>query len=135
MQCCSFCFFYFQCCSALSRRSEQIKTVKNNDYGSRMNFSRQEVLIYFVVCLWYQDVLDIRHDGKIHNCFCLLFLFSYVMSPVKKIIKTATDENYDITDLKSDDSTDDESKPRKKIPPWAQGLILFVYDSAKDFVN
>lgn len=71
---------------------------------------------------------DVKHDGRIFNCFCLLFLFSYEMSPVKKIIRTATDENYDITDLKSDDSTDDESKPRKKIPLWAQGLFLFVYN-------
>ena len=31
-------------------------------------------------------------------------------------------ENYDIGDLRSDDSTDDDEAPRKKIPSWAQGL-------------
>src|SRR6218665_1130439 len=45
------------------------------------------------------------------------------MTPTEKIRKPATEENYDITDLHSEDSTDDESKPRKKIPLWAQGQI------------
>ena len=30
--------------------------------------------------------------------------------------------NYDISDLCSDDSTDDELEPRKKLPTWADGL-------------
>ena len=29
--------------------------------------------------------------------------------------------NYDISDLRSDDSTDDELEPRKKLPAWADG--------------
>ena len=29
--------------------------------------------------------------------------------------------NYNIGDLKSDDDTDDEDDPRKKIPSWANG--------------
>jgi len=29
--------------------------------------------------------------------------------------------NYDISDLCSDDSTDDELEPRKKLPAWADG--------------
>jgi len=29
--------------------------------------------------------------------------------------------NYDISDLRSDDSTDDELEPKKKLPPWADG--------------
>lgn len=32
-------------------------------------------------------------------------------------------DNYDITNLGSDDSTDDEEAPRKKIPAWAQGKL------------
>ncbi|XP_067129832.1 histone-lysine N-methyltransferase, H3 lysine-79 specific-like [Centruroides vittatus] len=33
-------------------------------------------------------------------------------------------DDYDINDLKSDDDTDNESAPRKKIPSWAQGPQL-----------
>jgi len=29
--------------------------------------------------------------------------------------------NYDISDLCSDDSTDDELDPKKKLPAWADG--------------
>ena len=29
--------------------------------------------------------------------------------------------NYDISDLRSDDSTDDELEPRKKLPSWTDG--------------
>jgi len=29
--------------------------------------------------------------------------------------------NYDISDLHSDDSTDDELEPKKKLPGWADG--------------
>ncbi|XP_015792972.1 inner centromere protein A [Tetranychus urticae] len=32
--------------------------------------------------------------------------------------------NYDISDIKSDDDTDDEDRPRKQIPPWAKGDAL-----------
>lgn len=38
--------------------------------------------------------------------------------------KLANANNYDIGDIKSDDSTDDESAPKKRIPPWAQGMFL-----------
>jgi inner centromere protein len=40
--------------------------------------------------------------------------------------KAPTAENYDINDLHSDDSTDEEDKPKKKIPSWAQGAPLRV---------
>lgn len=47
------------------------------------------------------------------------------MTPeTKKPKKLATANNYDINDIKSDDSTDDESAPKKRIPPWAQGMLL-----------
>ncbi|XP_063591592.1 inner centromere protein A-like [Penaeus indicus] len=50
---------------------------------------------------------------------------SYDMTPeMKKPKKLANANNYDIGDIKSDDSTDDESAPKKRIPPWAQGSQL-----------
>ena len=44
-------------------------------------------------------------------------------APVK-VYKPSTDNNYDITDLHSDDDTDDEDRPRKKIPSWASGIYI-----------
>ncbi|XP_041353872.1 inner centromere protein A-like isoform X2 [Gigantopelta aegis] len=38
--------------------------------------------------------------------------------------KHSHEENYNITELHSDDSTDDDEAPRKKIPAWAQGQTL-----------
>jgi len=50
--------------------------------------------------------------------------FSYEMTPVaKKVYKSSNFENYDIGDLNSEDSTDEEDKPRKRIPTWAEGII------------
>lgn len=46
---------------------------------------------------------------------------TYDITPVRKVYKAGTAENYDITDLHSDDSTDDETQPRKRIPDWAVG--------------
>lgn len=47
---------------------------------------------------------------------------SYEMTPVRKYSRNY--DNYDITDMKSDDSTDDDEKPRRKIPEWASGPTL-----------
>jgi len=44
---------------------------------------------------------------------------SYDMTP-KRLPTPATVENYVIDDLASDDETDDEDNPRKKIPAWAE---------------
>lgn len=44
------------------------------------------------------------------------------MTPeIKKPKKLVNANNYDIGDIKSDDSTDDESAPKKSIPHWALG--------------
>ncbi|XP_071943604.1 uncharacterized protein [Antedon mediterranea] len=48
---------------------------------------------------------------------------SYDITP-QRIHKPSTEENYCIDDINSDDSTDDEEHPRKKIPSWAQGASL-----------
>ncbi|KAK7107005.1 inner centromere protein-like [Littorina saxatilis] len=48
---------------------------------------------------------------------------SYAITPVRQK-KKASMENYDIADMRSDDSTDDDEAPRKKIPSWAQGANL-----------
>lgn len=50
---------------------------------------------------------------------------SYVMTPPQvKARKPASSENYDIADLQSDESTDDEDNPRKRIPSWARPAAL-----------
>ena len=50
---------------------------------------------------------------------------SYLMTPPPaQTRKPATSENYDISDIRSDESTDDEDAPRKKVPYWAQGAAL-----------
>uniref|UniRef100_A0A0B7AJ23 Inner centromere protein ARK-binding domain-containing protein n=1 Tax=Arion vulgaris TaxID=1028688 RepID=A0A0B7AJ23_9EUPU len=51
---------------------------------------------------------------------------SYDLTPVKaKVISNNKDpETYDIEDKNSDDSTDDEEAPRKRIPEWAMGIPL-----------
>uniref|UniRef100_H2YXD2 Inner centromere protein ARK-binding domain-containing protein n=1 Tax=Ciona savignyi TaxID=51511 RepID=H2YXD2_CIOSA len=36
----------------------------------------------------------------------------------------STEENYNIDDFQSDDSTDEEDKPKKVVPRWAKGLPL-----------
>lgn len=46
----------------------------------------------------------------------------YELTPVRKYKNNSNSENYNIEDIKSDDSTDDEDKPRKKIPSWATGM-------------
>lgn len=54
---------------------------------------------------------------------------SYQMTP-----KGGSCNNYDITELKSDDSTDEEDGPRKPIPKWAQGPELKI-SLLKQFYN
>lgn len=50
---------------------------------------------------------------------------SYMMTPPPaQTRKPASSENYDISDIRSDESTDDEDAPRKKVPYWAQGAAL-----------
>ena len=50
---------------------------------------------------------------------------SYQMTPPPaQTRKPSSDENYDISDIRSDESTDDEECPRKIVPSWAQGAAL-----------
>jgi len=50
----------------------------------------------------------------------------YDMTPAKTY-KPNNFITYDISELKSDDSTDDEDAPKKRIPPWASGIYI-VHD-------
>ena len=48
------------------------------------------------------------------------------MTPAKKYYPTKISlESYDISDLRSDDSTDEDEAPKKKVPTWALGMINF----------
>lgn len=38
-------------------------------------------------------------------------------------------DNYDIADMRSDDSTDDDSRPKKVIPSWARSKLHFRLSS------
>lgn len=55
---------------------------------------------------------------------------TYQITPVrvKKTTgkKVPNPDNYDINDMRSDDSTDDDSKPKKVIPLWARSKSLFI---------
>ncbi|KAK2148624.1 hypothetical protein LSH36_488g02003, partial [Paralvinella palmiformis] len=70
------------------------------------------------------------HDNpdRQHHLFnspTLTYLPSYDMTPVRKVyLKNNSGENYNIDDIRSDDSTDDDETPRKKIPSWATGTEL-----------
>ena len=50
------------------------------------------------------------------------------MTPDKKYYTTKISlESYDISDLRSDDSTDEDEAPKKKVPTWALGMINILY--------
>ena len=48
---------------------------------------------------------------------------NYDMTPKHedRVLLPSTAEDYNIYDLNSDDSTDDEDAPRKTVPNWAKG--------------
>ena len=53
---------------------------------------------------------------------------SYSLTPKggnKPLLKSNSAEDYGM-DQKSDDSTDDESAPRKPIPSWAEGMDRLI---------
>jgi len=51
---------------------------------------------------------------------------SYDMTPPVKKYTPPTSENYNIDNISSEDSTDDEGAPKKKIPSWAVGTCLLL---------
>ena len=53
---------------------------------------------------------------------------SYEITP-KRVHMKSDSNNYNIDDLNSEDSTDEDDRPRKPIPLWASGMFPFWYDS------
>ncbi|XP_057367537.1 inner centromere protein-like [Daphnia carinata] len=53
---------------------------------------------------------------------------NYQLTPVRitKTGKVFNPDNYDIADMRSDDSTDDDSRPKKVIPGWARSINLKI---------
>ena len=76
----------------------------------------------FTVHLYWDIFLLIDSSQKM----LWILSFRYELTPVAKKVyksKSANGENYDISDLNSEDSTDEEDKPRKRIPSWAEGQL------------
>lgn len=44
-------------------------------------------------------------------------------------------DNYDIADMRSDDSTDEDSRPKKSIPSWARSKFQVLKTHALDSLN
>ena len=66
----------------------------------------------------------IMTPGTLLRHCCYSCCVRYEMTPTRvKVIKPSTADNYDISDLHSDDDTDNEDEPRKKIPAWALGMF------------
>ena len=50
-----------------------------------------------------------------------LFFYSYEITPKRLYSQSNDPNNYNIDDLHSEDSTDEDDRPRKPIPSWACG--------------
>ena len=61
---------------------------------------------------------------SLHNQSKYTVVSSYEMTPLQQQDPFSVYENYDIGDLGSDDSTDEEDCPKKTIPPWAHPTEL-----------
>ena len=60
--------------------------------------------------------------------FLVDFFYWYMKTRVTKAGKLVPNpDNYDITDMRSDDSTDDDSRPKKTIPTWARSQSFFSF--------
>lgn len=58
------------------------------------------------------------------------------MTPAKKYFPNKISlESYDISDLRSDDSTDEDDAPKKKVPTWALGRINTLNNCFQDFIH
>lgn len=52
---------------------------------------------------------------------------SYEMTPLQPTRASNSLNNYNIDEMQSDDSTDDENSPKKKIPQWAMSECLLCW--------
>ena len=88
-------------------------------YSKQREFVQHFVFISFTFSTQY--TLDVSFDASFSlDADALMYLFC---SPCRAPLPS-TSENYNIDDLDSGDSTDEEDAPRKTIPSWAQGRSL-----------
>ncbi|CAC5383416.1 INCENP [Mytilus coruscus] len=99
----------------LKERDEAVKQIINNHNTSLKNTKEEILRAAYSSAL--SGLNTTQTYSKPHNPD------SYDMTPAKTY-KPSTFETYDISGLKSDDSTDDEDAPKKRIPPWASGPNL-----------
>ncbi|XP_071136424.1 inner centromere protein-like [Mytilus edulis] len=103
----------------LKERDEAVKQIINNHNTSLKNTKEEILRAAYTSAIAGLNTTQTYTSSKPHNPD------SYDMTPAKsKTYKPSTFETYDISGLKSDDSTDDEDAPKKRIPPWASGPNL-----------
>ena len=87
--------------------SKQNETFTKDSYENKENSSNHNATFTKAVEKQGNNSVEVTPDQK---------------EKAKKNATAHNPNNYNINDIKSDDSTDDESAPRKQIPTWAQGL-------------
>ena len=74
---------------------------------------------------WFNANFAIYYRRLVSRRF---FFYWYMKTRVTKAGKLVPNpDNYDITDMRSDDSTDDDSRPKKTIPTWARSQSFFSF--------
>jgi len=76
-----------------------------------------------------RNLLQDKTNGRQVCCFMLEVFFPTKMTPSREDQPPQPlrdKDNYNITDIRSDEDTDDEDHPRKVVPGWASGTEFRV---------